>query len=534
MPKEQEKNDVNGLRQRAERRVRKAELDSSELTREEAIRLVNELEVHQVELEIQNEELRVAREELARARDRYADLYDFAPVGYVTMDKHAAITQANVTVCRMLRVKRADLLKRRLTEFIAPESQNDFYLHRREALRTGNRQSCELTIHCPDGGSFYAEMDSVRDSDGLRGAITDVSERKRVEEVLRESEEFASFLGSSPIPMLVVDPDTSIRYLNPALERLTGLTAAAVIGTRAPYPWSTEETLEKTRADLRNAMGRGSHNLEEVFKKKDGERFHVEITSTPVTRGGQLRYYLSTWVDITERKRAEEQIREFQRRLRSLASRLSMAEERERKRLAAGVHDEITQPLGILKMRLGELNRSELPADAAERLGPLEALVDQMIADTRSLMFDMSPPVLYELGLEAALEWLCEQVQAEHGITCVFNDDGQPKPLGDDARGLLFWDARELLANVVKHAHATTATVSIGRRGNEVHVTVEDDGVGFDAARAESRAPGFGLFSIRERLTEFGGRMELRSARGKGTRVTLVASLDHRPDSASE
>ena len=184
-------------------------------------------------------------------------------------------------------------------------------------------------------------------------------------------------------------------------------------------------------------------------------------------------------------------------------------------------------------MRLGELGRSELSADRAELLGNMETLVDQMISDTRSLMFDMSPPVLYELGLEAGLEWLCEQVQAEHGITCVFEDDGQPKPLGDDARGLLFWDVRELLANVVKHARATMATVSIRRDGDEVRVTVEDDGKGFDPRRVEKRARGFGLFSIRERLTEFGGRMELHSAPSKGTRVTLVFPLEHHPDSAS-
>lgn len=116
----------------------------------------------------------------------------------------------------------------------------------------------------------------------------------------------------------------------------------------------------------------------------------------------------------------------------------------------------------------------------------------------------------------------------------MFNDDGWPKPLGDDARGLLFWDARELLANVGKHAHATTATVSIGRRGNEVHVTIEDDGVGFDTARADTRARGFGLFSIGERLTEFGGRMELDSTAGKGTQVTLVVPLEQHPDSASD
>ncbi|MCK4723422.1 MAG: ATP-binding protein, partial [Dehalococcoidia bacterium] len=135
-------------------------------------------------------------------------------------------------------------------------------------------------------------------------------------------------------------------------------------------------------------------------------------------------------------------------------------------------------------------------------------------------------------GLEPALEWLVEQVQAEHGIRCTFEDDGQTKPLGDDARGFVFWVVRELLMNVVKHAEAQAVTVSVCRDDSELRMVVEDNGVGFDTSEMEWRTRGFGLFSIRERLTEFGGQFEVKSELGRGTRVILVVPLESGGESA--
>ncbi len=136
------------------------------------------------------------------------------------------------------------------------------------------------------------------------------AERKLAEEALRDSQEFSSsLLDSSPNPILVINPDTSIRYVNPALERLTGFTSAELIGMKAPHPWWTEETKVKIREDLEKVMRRDKHKLEEVFRKKNGERFWVEITSKAIKREGKLEYHLSNWVDITERKQLEERYR---------------------------------------------------------------------------------------------------------------------------------------------------------------------------------------------------------------------------------
>jgi len=138
------------------------------------------------------------------------------------------------------------------------------------------------------------------------------------DETLREGEQFSSsLLNSSPNPILVINPDTSIRYVNPALVKLTGFTSAEIIGEKVPYPWWTEETLRKTSDDFKEALARGASRLEELFQKESGERFWVEVTSVPVIREGKMRYYLANWVDITDRKRAEVALRESEEKFRT-------------------------------------------------------------------------------------------------------------------------------------------------------------------------------------------------------------------------
>jgi PAS domain S-box-containing protein len=154
---------------------------------------------------------------------------------------------------------------------------------------------------------------------GLYAAIEITLSKYETEKKLKQSEQFSSsLLTNAPNPIIMIDPDTSVRYVNPALERLTGFSASEIIGVKAPYPWWAKETLEKTRGDLEEAMSRGVERREELFQKKDGERFWVEITAQPIRENGQLKYCLSNFVDITERKRAEETLRESEERYRSL------------------------------------------------------------------------------------------------------------------------------------------------------------------------------------------------------------------------
>ena len=141
-------------------------------------------------------------------------------------------------------------------------------------------------------------------------------------------------------------------------------------------------------------------------------------------------------------------------------------------------------------------------------------------------MTDLSPPVLYELGFGAAIQWLCEQIQAQHGFEIILLNDFKVRGIDEEVQLLLFRATKELLTNVVKHAAAKQAHVTIQDVGNRIRITVKDDGVGFDVSgmgQVAGRSGGFGLLSIHERLKYLGGLFEIETKKGSGTRISLVA-----------
>ncbi|KPL06094.1 hypothetical protein AMJ85_10690 [candidate division BRC1 bacterium SM23_51] len=230
-----------------------------------------------------------------------------------------------------------------------------------------------------------------------------------------------------------------------------------------------------------------------------------------------------------ERKKAAQHLVEHQEQLRRLASELSLAEERERRHIASELHDRVSQDLTLAGMKLDALRQSGRSAGLRKGLREVHDLVQRTLRDVRTLVFDLSPPILYDLGLAAALKWLSRQAEDQYGVATVFEEDGQCEPIPDDTGVIVFRMVRELLINIGKHAQARSAKVSMARDDNHVRISVEDDGMGFDVSAIENHIGGesrFGLFSIRERLRYLGGELEVESESGRGTRATLVVPLE--------
>jgi len=224
---------------------------------------------------------------------------------------------------------------------------------------------------------------------------------------------------------------------------------------------------------------------------------------------------------IAERRRAESQILLYQERLRSLARETARAEAEERRAIAQELHDRVGQTLATLRIKVDLLSQSAGGTAVKEELDGIRELVNRSIADTRSLLFEISPPILDEFGLQAALEWLAEQVDLPVELVV----EVSPDPLSGELRSTLFRAVRELLANVAKHARASRVQIRLTRIADTVRVSVEDDGIGFDVDEALERMlkdQSFGLFSIRERVRHLGGQFRVASGPGRGTRVELT------------
>jgi signal transduction histidine kinase len=230
---------------------------------------------------------------------------------------------------------------------------------------------------------------------------------------------------------------------------------------------------------------------------------------------------------VLKKKRLEERLRFCEDQLRFLAAEVSLAEEKERRAIAVNLHDRLGQTLALAKTKLKQIKEEIKQDQLMHALEEIEEMLDQAIQTMRSLAFDLSPPVLYELGLGAALKWLGERVEEQGGIQVEVAEDEEPKPLGEDVRILLFQGVKELLGNVVKHAQARHAKVSLHRAGEKIRVTVEDDGVGFEIPPVSGvgKIAGFGLANLRERLAYLNGGLEIESKPGHGTRAAMVVPL---------
>lgn len=225
-----------------------------------------------------------------------------------------------------------------------------------------------------------------------------------------------------------------------------------------------------------------------------------------------------------QHKLAKQKVIQQQSHLHMLVSELAVAEERQRHRIATGLHDQIGQTLALARLRMGELLESTPSEKAKGLVNQVIGLVDQAFQATRSATFDLSSPILYELGLEAAVQSFGEQIAAQAGFCFSFDADPIQKLLADNTRIILFRIIRELLFNIQKYADAHNVTVTLQADGDHLRVSIEDDGVGFNAAQIGSGfspAGGFGLFSIRAQLTGIGGNLEITSSPASGTRVVV-------------
>jgi len=385
--------------------------------------------------------------------------------------------------------------------------------------------------------------------------------KKRIteREELIESQKLYRLLAENVTDVIwTMDLNLRYSYVSPSIERVRGYKPEELVGKRLDevvFPgWyrRAKELLKEELARDANSDPQRSRMVEMPLPCKDGSIMWAEIkVSFLRDEKGKPVGILGVSRDVTERRKVEaelrrhkerldelvrertrelmetnERLREYQARLKRLANELTLVEERERRRIAVELHDNLAQMLAVVKMRLSALTKCA-EDERRKILEEVRSLIDRSIEFTRSLTVELSPPVLYELGLESAVEWLVERIKKEHSVNIQLNLPESPKPVEERTRVLLFKAVRELLFNVIKHAKARHVGVVVDYEDGFVRVVVEDDGVGFDPGTSCER-DGFGLFSIKERLDHIGGRMEIDSSPGRGTKVVLVAPVSDR------
>ena len=321
--------DAAELRQQAEAIAMKNAVQSPEnlvaLSPEEIQRVFHELRVHQIELEMQNEELRRAQVERDTTQARYFDLYDLAPVGYITVNEQGLILEANLAAAGLLGVPRFVMVKRPLTQFILNEDQDEYYRHRNRIAETGSPQSQELRMLRHDGTAFWAHMDlaTAQDADGapmFRIVLNDITERKLAEQALRESEVKYRMLFDSVGDGIFIHNEERMLAVNPMACKRLGYTYTELMSMPPCAVDAPEEALHLP-GRVAKLMEQGQITFETAHVRKDGTSVMAEVCARRIIWDGQPAV-MSICRDITERKRMELDLQKSKQQQDSLASRI--------------------------------------------------------------------------------------------------------------------------------------------------------------------------------------------------------------------
>ena len=340
--------------------------------------------------------------------------------------------------------------------------------------------------------------------------------------------EYRRMLATAAEGIVMTDASGRIVYANQMMDRVFGFETGELPGlsidTLVPHRLRgahAEARAEYAAAPSPRPMG---PDRKVVGRRKDGTEFPIEVVLSSMTREGSP-VFVAFLTDITRRRASEERLREYQEKLQRMAFDAAVVEERERRRIAVELHDRIGQQLALAQISLSSV-LAEVGTSPRAAIDKAIALLQESVVATRSLVFELSPPVLYDLGIKDAVSWLIEEVEKRHEMRVVLTADDADKPLDDTTAAIVFRAVRELLMNALKHARSLEVKVSLRRTEDYLEVVVADEGVGFEPEAVTSRPNGgFGLFSLREQINSLGGTLAITSARGQGTSACVRVRL---------
>ena len=489
-------------------------------------------------------------ENLRESEALFRTIFEQAAVGVAQLDAvSGTILQANTRYCEILGVSAESLLGKSWLHLAHPDDLAANRTNRERMLAGEIREfTTEKRVQHSDGAFVWINL--TVSSMGQPGQapsthiaiVEDIADRKSAETALLESRERLSkqfaevelVYRTAPVGLCLMDADLRFVRINEELAAINGPTVEEHIGKhlREVLP-DIADSIEPIYQRV-IASGEPAINL-------DVERLHPEQPEKKLSylagyhplkdSEGMVIGVSSVVQDITELKDAERELMRREMQLRSMVNALTVAEERERRRISRVLHDQLSPTLAVCQMRVSVLENSSPEPDNKQILHEIWERLDECSQQARSLAVETSPPVLYELGLASAVEWLAERFQQQHGIPCSVSARTSSISLDQTTLAPMFQSTRELLINVARHAQATRIDISIDTEDGFVVVCVNDDGIGFDPQdRSPStlKSQGFGLFGIRDRFDILGGRVEVDSTPGSGTRVSLYAPVSIR------
>ncbi len=479
-------------------------------------------------------------EEVVFKSELLTSLLDTIPDLIYFKDRKSRFVELSKSKAKQVGLPKEKVIGKTDFDYFTKEHAEQAYRDEQKIIKTGKpvEGKIEKETH-PDGRITWVSTTKVPRYDekgkviGTLGISRDVTGIVLTEKELEGStNKLETIVNAVSEGLAIVDENHVILEANEFLFKLFGLKREKVINKKCHKifpPW--EEACKNCPLQKSFDKNENSPVIEKTKVLKNGTIRHFSIQCYPIPNNNEKEHKSVISIrDITERKNMEKKnLQNYKRKMKNLSHKLTLAEERERKRIATDLHADIGQTLAFLKLKIGETMEKNSSPSIQKSLKEIHNLVQDAITSARSLISQISPTILYELGFVPAVDWLAENILKENKIKYEFKDDGKEKPLTDDLRILLFHAVRELLINIRKHANAKKVKISIERKKENIKIEVEDDGVGFDTSTLDSyceKDVGFGLLNIRSRVEVVGGSFEIESHKKKGTKIILNVPIN--------
>ncbi len=482
---------------------------------------------------------------LRASEETYRTVVENAGIGIVVIQGDT-IAYANPRALSVIGLTREQVTGSSFADVVHPDDLQDVLaLHARLLAGEITPPAYELRLKVAGQGEKWVLANTVPFQwDGRPGTLnflTDITEQRRAEKALRESEaRFRTLVQQASEGIALVDEQGSVLEWNKVMEQISGIPRTQAVGRpiwdiqlqMAPVERRSPLVSNSFKAAFSRGLRTGDlpqagKRVEVIVQSTNGERKAVEQTTFSIKTEFGYRFG-SVVLDITERKRAEaereqllEQVRAGHEQLQALSRRLVQAQEEERRNIARELHDEIGQVLTGLKLMLDTSLR--LPAEViAGRLQEAQALVGHLIDQVQELALDLRPTMLDDYGLLPALTWHLERFKTQTGIDVAFEHCGLEQRLPPTVETAAYRIAQEALTNVARHAAVNHAALSLTVDGEELRIRIADQGKGFDVKTVVAAGTSTGLSGMRERASALGGRLTVEGEPGGGTRITAV------------
>lgn len=472
-----------------------------------------------------------ADEALRASEARFRAIMDNSPALIFLKDLQGRYLEVNRRFEEVFHVGNDQVLGKTDEEIFPAAEAACYRANDRHVLRSGAPMEFEETAVREDGTHTslvvkFPLKNAEGRCDALCGFATDITDRKRAEaERQRLVKDRLLLLESTGEGIYGVDLHKRFTFINKAAARMLGYRPDELLGKNThdlvhhSRPDGSAYPISECRIYRCFSTGEGCQVEDEVLWRKDGTSFPVQYSAFPIMEGDAMVGAVVTFTDITERKRWAEALQQTLEQLRTLSRRLEVVREDERTRIARELHDELGVRLTCLKMdlsRLGELPRSKV----GDKVLSMIQHVDATIAAVQTLVAELRPGVLDDLGLVAAIEWQCRDFERRSGIECEFICLDEDIPLEPVQATAAFRICQEALINVVRHAQARCVQVHLARTGQELLLRIEDDGDGIPPEKIIDGGS-LGLLGMRERASALGGTVDITARPMRGTTVTL-------------